>query len=87
MAGEGFIAHMIASLKSNKRNRISTFDKIKNLKKSNKSELHFPNKATPKELEELRKKIKKESDISFYKKAAVIIVLIAVILYAIGFVK
>lgn len=56
MAGEGFIAHMIASLNSNKRNHISTFDKIKDLKKSNKSELHFPNKATPKELEELRKK-------------------------------
>ena len=33
MAGEGFIAHMIASMKSNKRSRTSTYDKIKDFKK------------------------------------------------------
>ncbi len=32
MAGEGFIAHMIASLKANKRNRASTFERIKDFK-------------------------------------------------------
>ena len=37
MAGEGFIAHMIASLKTNKRSRVSTFDKIKDFKKSKKA--------------------------------------------------
>jgi hypothetical protein len=36
-----FIARMITSLKTNKRYRVSTFDKIKNFKKGKEKKLHF----------------------------------------------
>ena len=46
MSFGGSVAAMITSLKANKRNRISTFDKIKNHKKSKKSKLYFDKKAS-----------------------------------------
>ncbi|QTE24084.1 hypothetical protein [Polaribacter cellanae] len=87
MSFGGSVSAMIASLKANKRTRVSTFDKIKDLKKCTKSELHFKNKATPKEIAEIREKMQKENNIIFFRKVLVIIILLAVILYAIGFVK
>ena len=87
MAGEGFIAHMIASLKANKRNRVSTFDKLKNFENSKPSELYFPKKASTKELKNIGKKIRKENDLLFYKKVAIILLLLCICIYFIGFVE
>lgn len=80
----GFIAHMIASLKTNKRSRVSTFDKIKDFKKSKKSQLVFPNKATPRELKKLRNKMQQQNDVQFFKKVGIIIILIITLLYIIS---
>jgi hypothetical protein len=49
----GSAVAMIASIKINKRTRISTFEKIKDFKKSKKRDLHFDNKTSPKELQEI----------------------------------
>lgn len=87
MAGEGFTAHMIASLKNNKRSRTGAFNKLKKIKKSKLSKLHFPKKATPEELKRIRKKIQRENNIIFYRKVSIIMILILVIIYAIGFVE
>ena len=87
MAGEGFVAHMIASLKANKRNRTSTFDKIKSYKKTKKSELQFDKKATPLELKSIRDKIIKENETIFRKKVAILLILITVILISLNFME
>lgn len=83
MAGGGFIGTMIASLKANKRNRVSTFDKIKDLKKSKKSELFFPKKATKKDLKLIAKNIKEQNNIRFYKNIILLILCIIIALYLI----
>lgn len=70
----GSVSAMIASLKANKRNRVSTFEKIKNFKKSTKSELFFPKKATQKELKKVREKIQQQNNIRFYKNIIAIII-------------
>ena len=79
MAGGGFIDHMIASLKTNKRARISTFDKIKNFKKSKESKLIFPKKASKRDLKEVRKKIKNQNNINFFRKVALIVITLIII--------
>jgi len=85
MAGEGFIAHMIASLKANKRNRSSTFDKMKGYKKSKKSELHFDKKATPHELEQLKKRLIAENNTIFKRKVLILVLMITAILIALNY--
>lgn len=75
----GSVAAMIATLKNNKRNRISTFDKIKDLKKTKKSELYFENTASPIELKKIRDKILKENEIAFRKKVIIIVILLLLI--------
>ncbi|WP_166387617.1 MULTISPECIES: hypothetical protein [unclassified Polaribacter] len=87
MAGEGFIAHMIASLKANKRNRLSTFDKIKGYKKIKKRELYFDKKATPDELEKIRKRIIAENNTLFKRNILIFILLITAILIGLNYVK
>ncbi|OAD46711.1 hypothetical protein [Polaribacter atrinae] len=84
MAGGGFIAHMIASLNTNKRSHISTFDKIKSHKKSEKSELHFDKKASPSQLKKIKEEIIKENEIAFKRKVAILMLLIIVILIALN---
>ena len=48
MSFGGSVAAMISSLKANKRHRISTFDKIKQLKKGKHTAVSFENKAPQK---------------------------------------
>lgn len=49
---------MIASLKNNKRYRVSTFVKIKNFKKGKEKKLHFfKKKSSSKQLKEIRIKL------------------------------
>jgi len=63
----GSVAAMIATIKNNKRNRVSTFDKIKDYKKSNKSKVYFDKKASPLDLKKIRDKIQKENELVFRK--------------------
>ncbi|QNM84678.1 hypothetical protein H9W90_10765 [Polaribacter pectinis] len=76
----GSISAMIASLKANKRTRVSTFDKIKGYKKSDKSELHFDKKASPTELKKIKKRVQKENDASSKRKIVILIISIIVLL-------
>lgn len=87
MAGEGFIAHMIASMKGNKRSRTSTYDKIKDFKKGNNIQLHFKNKATESQLIRIREKIQEENKKTFQKNIILITIVILILIYVIGFVK
>lgn len=68
MSFGGSVSAMVASLKANKRSRVSTFDKIKEYKKSKKSELHFDKKASPKELKEIKKRVLKQNNLIFKRK-------------------
>lgn len=76
----GSVAAMIASLKANKRTRVSTFDKIKDLKKSSKTELYFKKKASPLELKKIRDKLQKENDANFKRKILFLIILLIILL-------
>ena len=80
MAGEGLIAHKIASLKENKRSRTSTFDKIKEHKKQEKTILYFQNKATPEQLQQIREQLQKEQNVAFLKKVSILTAILIVIL-------
>ena len=85
MSFGGSVAAMIASLKANKRSRVSTFDKIKNYKKSKKSKLHFDKKASPFELKKIKEKLIEENEITFKRKVAILILLITVILIGLNY--
>ena len=82
----GSISAMIASLKANKRTRVSTFDKLKNYKKSKKSELHFDKKASPIELKRIKKKIQQENEIAFKRKVILLLILISAILIGLNYI-
>ncbi|TXD46878.1 hypothetical protein [Polaribacter sp. IC073] len=56
----------VAAMITNKSTRIATFDKIKDFKKSNKSELFFPNKAIENDPKEVREKIQQQNNRSFF---------------------
>ena len=81
------ISGMIASIKMNKRTRVSTFDKIKNFKEGAAIKLHFDKKATPRHLQKIREKLQKENTKKLTTMLIVIVVFLIVLIYAIGFVK
>ena len=83
----GSAAAMIASLKANKRKRVSTFDKIKDFKEGEEIKVHFKNKATPKQLKEIRERIQEENKKALTKKVVLISIFLIIIIYVIGFVK
>lgn len=87
MAKEGFVAHIFDSIKSDKRSRDSTFDKIKNFKKGNNFQVDFKKKATKSQLIRIREKIQGENKKAFQKKIILITVVIFILIYVIGFVK
>jgi len=81
------IAAMITSLKNNKRDRVSTFDKIKNFKKGKVKKLHFTKKSSSKQLKEIRIKLQKENKEKFIKNIIIISIFLGIIIYFIGFYK
>ena len=83
----GSVSGMIASLKSNKRTRISAFDKLKNFESGYHIEVHFDKKASSKQLHEIREKIKKENRKALLKKAIFGFFFLAISIYFIGFYK
>ncbi len=84
----GVVQAMISSIKNNKRTRKSA---LKNLKDngdySTKTELHFENKATKHQLQNIREKLEEENKKAFRKKAIIIAVVLAAAIYFIGFAK
>ncbi len=57
----GSVAGMIASLKNNKRSRVSTFKKLKGYENISYKKGKIEKKATPKQLKEIREKLQKEN--------------------------
>ncbi|MDP5092445.1 MAG: hypothetical protein NWQ17_04005 [Polaribacter sp.] len=87
MAKEGFVAHIFDSIKSDKRNRSSTYEKIKNFKKGNNIQVFFKKKATESQLTRIREKIQEENKKALKKNIILITILILLLIYVIGFVK
>lgn len=82
-----FIAHMIISLKSNKRNRVSAFEKIKNFKEGRNIRVSFDKKASKYQLNKIKENIKAENKKALKSKIIVVIIFISILIYVIGFVK
>ena len=61
MSFGGAVSAMITSLKNNKQSRRSTFDKLKNYKKTTCTKVEFEKKATPEQLQEIRERLQKEN--------------------------
>lgn len=82
-----FTSHMVTSLKHNKRNRISTFEKLENFKEGVNIQVTFNKKASSEELKRIRERLqsqnrkKRKSSIIFFS------VIIIIAIYIIGFVK
>lgn len=77
---------MISSLKNNKRERTSVFEKTKNIG-SIKGQLHFDKKASKKQLEKIRIKLKQENQKAIIKKALFFIIFLSVLIYFSAFYK
>ena len=60
MSFGGAVAAMITSLKNNKRNRVSAFEKMDGFETDTHTKLHFDKSASQKQLLEIKKKIQKE---------------------------
>ena len=83
----GSVAAMLSSLKSNKRERTSTFELMKDAKSKNKTHLHFDKKASAKELENIRKKLKAENNKKLRINIILFLIALSFLIYVIGFVK
>ena len=81
------IAGMIASIKMNKRNRVSTFNKLKDFKDGYNTELHFKKKSTPSQLKRIREKIQKENKQRLIKRIVLISSFVILLIYFVGFYK
>ena len=86
MSFGGAVSAMLSSLKNNKRERKSAFDKLKNVGKS-KDTLHFEKKASAKELEDIKMTLQKESKITYIKNALLFGLLLFVFIYFLAFHK
>lgn len=89
MSFGGAVSAMQTSLKNNKRERVNTFKKLKehNFEEKENGKLYFKNKATPEELEAIRKKIKRESTKKMLMNITLLAVFCLSVLLVIGFAK
>tara|TARA_R110001592_G_scaffold335979_1_gene621029 strand:- start:5 stop:262 length:258 start_codon:yes stop_codon:yes gene_type:complete len=81
------ISGMITSLKNNKRTRVSTFDKLKNFKQGKNIQVAFNKKASSYQLKKIKEKLQEENKKLLKRNILIIIGLISIIIYVIGFVK
>lgn len=81
------ISGMITSLKNNKRTRVSTFDKLKNFKKGKSIQVAFDKEASSFQLKKIKEKLQEENKKLLKRNILIIIALISLIIYVIGFVK
>ena len=83
----GSVAGMIVSLKNNKRNRKSAFEKLDRFQKENSDTLHFKNSATQEELEAIKSCIKKENNVLLIKNILLFVIALAILYCAISFIN
>lgn len=82
-----FTAHMIASLKHNKRERVSAFKKMKDFKEGKNIEVYFDKKVSKYQLKKIRDKIQQENKYRLRKYIIIFTIAMLILIYAIGFVK
>ncbi len=82
-----FTSHMIASLKHNKRKRVSAFEKIENFKEGINIQVSFDKKSTPYQLKKIRDKIQEENRRKLKRVLVLFGIVISIIIYCIGFIK
>lgn len=82
-----FTAHMIASLKNNKRERVSAFKKMKDFKEGKNIEVYFDKKVSKYQLKKIRDKIQQENKYRLRKNIIIFTIAMLILIYAIGFVK
>lgn len=61
MSFGGAVSAMIASLKNNKRKKVSAFEKLERFQKENSDKLYFEKSASKKELDLIKNRIQKEN--------------------------
>jgi hypothetical protein len=82
------IAAMVMSIKNNKRARQSAFKKLdKNGSYSTKTKLFFQKNASKKQLRDIKEKLRKENKKALIRKTAIILILLIILIYCIGFAK
>ncbi len=89
MSFGGAVSAMVTALKNNKRDRKSALKKLKDsgVEYSGKTELHFENQASPAELEKIRQRVKEENRKIVIRNMIIMVVLMAIAIFFIGFVK
>ena len=78
---------MIASLKHNKRERVSAFKKMKDFKEGKNIEVYFDKKVSKYQLKKIRDKIQQENKYRLRKYIIIFTIAMLILIYAIGFVK
>ena len=79
---------MVMSIKNNKRARQSAFKKLdKNGSYSTKTKLFFQKNASKKQLRDIKEKLRKENKKALIRKTAIILILLIILIYCIGFAK
>ena len=82
-----FTSHMIASLKHNKRERVSAFEKLKNFKEGNNIQVNFNKKSSSYQLKKIREKLTTENRIRNRRNLLILVIAMSVIIYVVRFVK
>ncbi len=82
-----FTSHMIASLKHNKRERVSAFKKLEDFKEGVNIQVSFDKKASPYQLKKIREKLNEENKKQLKKHLIFFAIALSIIIYVIGFVK
>ena len=86
MSFGGAVSSMITSIKNNKRNRKSTFEKLESYQKDDNDSLHFTKNVTESELEEIKFRVRKEKRSSLIKNIVFLIIAFLFLYFLVGFV-
>lgn len=86
MSFGGAVSSMITSIKNNKRNRKSTFEKLESYQKDDNDSLHFTKNVTESELEEIKFRVRKEKRSSLIKNIVFLIIAFLFLYFLVCFV-
>ncbi|WBX71603.1 MULTISPECIES: hypothetical protein [Tenacibaculum] len=86
MSFGGAVSSMVTSIKNNKRNRKSTFEKLESYQKDDNDSLHFTKNVTESELEEIKFRVRKEKRSSLIKNIVFLIIAFLFLYFLVGFV-
>ena len=89
MSFGGAVSAMVTSLKNNRRDRKSAFKKLKDnpAEYGEEGKLHFENEATPDQLKKIREDLRRENRKVMIRNVSIIVVIMLVLIYLIGFAK